>query len=198
MENKDLYTDYMKLFLEENSKVNLISKNDEKYLWEKHILDSLSFTEFYEKYLKEKSNIRLLDIGTGGGFPSVPIAIKYPDIEVYALDSIGKKIRAVENISKNLNLKNLHPVCMRVENFDMKFDVITSRAVSSLNKICAYALPKLNKGGYFVAYKSRKTPEEIYEAAGILKKYNAEITEIIEYKLPVEQDLIRNLIVISR
>ncbi len=195
MVNKEFFNDYIKVFLEENSKVNLISKNDEKYLWEKHIFDSLGIVAFFDKYGKGKT---LLDIGTGGGFPAVPIALIYPEIEVTALDSIAKKIRAVDTMKTKLGIENLIPVCSRVENVDGNFDIVTSRAVSALNKICEYALPKLKKGGYFVAYKSRKTPEEIEEAKSILKKYNAKIVDILEYDLPLDEKLTRNLIVITR
>lgn len=197
MENKTKYQEYMKIFLEENSKVNLISKNDEKYLWEKHVFDSLAIENFFEKF--DTSKIKtILDIGTGGGFPSIPIAITYPHLKVTALDSIAKKIRAVQTIKDKLNLENLEPICTRVENLDAKFDMITSRAVSSLKNICEYALPKLKKGGYFVAYKSRKTPQEIEEANSILKKYNSKIVDIIEYSLPLEENHERNLIVILK
>mgnify|MGYP004486325145 FL=1 len=197
MENKIKYEEYMKIFLEENSKVNLISKNDEKYLWEKHVFDSLAIKNFFEKF--DTSKIKtILDIGTGGGFPSIPIAITYPHLKVTALDSIAKKIRAVQTIKDKLNIENLEPICTRVENLDAKFDMITSRAVSSLKNICEYALPKLKKGGYFVAYKSRKTPQEIEEANSILKKYNSKIVDIIEYSLPLEENHERNLIVILK
>lgn len=197
MENKTKYQEYMKIFLEENSKVNLISKNDEKYLWEKHVFDSLAIENFFEKF--DTSKIKtILDIGTGGGFPSIPIAITYPHLKVTALDSIAKKIRAVQTIKDRLNIENLEPICTRVENLDAKFDMITSRAVSSLKNICEYALPKLKKGGYFVAYKSRKTPQEIEEANSILKKYNSKIVDIIEYSLPLEENHERNLIVILK
>ena len=197
MENKTKYEEYMKIFLEENSKVNLISKNDEKYLWEKHVFDSLAIENFFEKF--DTSKIKtILDIGTGGGFPSIPIAITYPHLKVTALDSIAKKIRAVQTIKYKLNIENLEPICTRVENLDAKFDMITSRAVSSLKNICEYALPKLKKGGYFVAYKSRKTPQEIEEANSILKKYNSKIVDIIEYSLPLEENHERNLIVILK
>lgn len=197
MENKTKYQEYMKIFLEENSKVNLISKNDEKYLWEKHVFDSLAIENFFEKF--DTSKIKtILDIGTGGGFPSIPIAITYPHLKVTALDSIAKKIRAVQTIKDKLNIENLEPICTRVENIDAKFDMITSRAVSSLKNICEYALPKLKKGGYFVAYKSRKTPQEIEEANSILKKYNSKIVDIIEYSLPLEENHERNLIVILK
>lgn len=197
MENKTKYQEYMKIFLEENSKVNLISKNDEKYLWEKHVSDSLAIENFLKKF--DTSKIKtILDIGTGGGFPSIPIAITYPHLKVTALDSIAKKIRAVQTIKDKLNIENLEPICTRVENLDAKFDMITSRAVSSLKNICEYALPKLKKGGYFVAYKSRKTPQEIEEANSILKKYNSKIVDIIEYSLPLEENHERNLIVILK
>lgn len=195
MVNKDFYNDYMKVFLEENSKVNLISKNDEKFLWEKHVFDSLGIKHFFDKY---KTGKTLLDIGTGGGFPSVPIALTYKDIQVTALDSIGKKIRAIQNIKDKLNIENLNPICSRVENIDGKYDIITSRAVSSLKNICEYALPKLEKDGYFVAYKSRKTPEEIEDSTIVLKKYNARIIDIIEYELPLEENHTRNLIIITK
>ena len=195
MENKDFYNRYMQLFLEENSKVNLISKNDEKFLWEKHVY-SLSIEKFFEKY-SLSGEISLLDIGTGGGFPAVPIAITYPDIKVTAVDSIGKKIRAIDSIKQKLNLENLTAINARIESLDGKFDIVTSRAVSSLKNICNYALPKLKKGGYFVAYKSRKTPDEIQEAEVVLKKYKAKIIEIVEYDLPLDEKLTRNLIVIK-
>ncbi|MBD5401926.1 16S rRNA (guanine(527)-N(7))-methyltransferase RsmG [bacterium] len=195
MENKEFYQKYMSIFLEENAKVNLISKNDEKYLWEKHIYDSLSIGQFFDKYGMPKT---LLDIGTGGGFPSVPIALTYTNIEVTALDSIAKKIRAIQSMKDKLNIKNINPICSRVENTDGKYDVVTSRAVSSLKNICEYALPKLYKGGYFVAYKSRKTPEEIEDAKNILKKHNAKIIEILEYDLPLDEKITRNLIIIKK
>ena len=166
---KENFDNYIKIFLEENSKVNLISKNDEKYLWEKHIFDSLSISKFFEKYNYIPSTI--LDIGTGGGFPAVPIAIKYPNIKVTAVDSIGKKIKAVTTISENLHLNNLFPICSRVENISGEYDVVVSRAVSSLKNICEYALPKTTKNGYFIAYKSKKAPEEIEDAAETLKKH---------------------------
>ncbi len=195
MENKQDFEKYSQLFIEENHKVNLISKNDEQFLWEKHIFDSLALGIFFDKYEIPQT---LLDIGTGGGFPSVPLAIKYPNIKITAIDSIGKKIRAVENLKNCLNLKNLTPVWDRVENINEKFDVVTSRAVASLDKICAYALPKTKNGGYFVAYKSKKAQNEIENAQKILKKFNAQIIDIIEYQLPLDEQITRNLIVIKK
>ena len=196
MKNKEFFNDYIKAFLNQNSKLNLISKNDEKFLWEKHIFDSLSIEKFFEKY--KPSGSKLLDMGTGGGFPSVPTALAYPDIEVFALDSIRKKINAIENIKAVLNIQNLHTICERAENIKDKFDIVTSRAVAPLKIITGYAMPLLNKNRYFVAYKSIRTEEEIKEAKNILKKYNAEVTDIIKYDLPLEENHTRNLIIIKK
>lgn len=196
MKNKEFFTDYINAFLNQNSKLNLISKNDEKFLWEKHIFDSLSIEKFFEKY--KPSAEKLLDIGTGGGFPSVPTALAYPDIEVFALDSIRKKINAIKNIKAALNIQNLHTICERAENIKDKFDIVTSRAVAPLKIITGYAMPLLNKNGYFVAYKSIRTEEEIKDAKNVLKKYNAQITDIIKYDLPLEENHTRNLIIINK
>ena len=183
MENKQLFEKYTEAFLAQNTKLNLISKNDEKFLWEKHIFDSLAVGQIFQRLSLD--GLRLLDIGTGGGFPAVPLAIKYPELEVYALDSIRKKIAAIVAIKAELGLENLHPLCERAERLTDKFDIITSRAVAPLKVITGYALPLLKKDGIFVAYKSRKVQEEIDEAKGILRKYQAEITEVIEYDLPL-------------
>lgn len=190
------FTEYKRVFLEENSKRNLISKNDEKFLFEKHIYDSLGIKLFFEKFNIHRAKI--LDIGCGGGFPCVPLAIEYPGFKITGIDSIKKKIDAINEIKNQLELDNLSTICDRVENIkEQKFDVITSRAVADLSKIAEYALPLLKHNGYFVAYKSRKTQEEIGNATKILKKYNAEVKEILTYTLPMEEVYVRNLVVIG-
>lgn len=196
MKNKEFFNGYMEAFLRQNAVLNLISKNDEKYLWEKHIYDSLSIEKFFEKY---GTNFKtLLDFGTGGGFPSVPIALAYPELSVTAMDSIRKKINAVSALKDELDIKNLSPICGRVETLNKEFDIVTSRAVASLDKIVEYAMPRLAKDGYFVAYKSQKAQDEIDLARKSLKKYKAEIVDIIEYELPLEEKFTRNLIILKK
>ncbi len=190
------FTNYIKVFLEENSKLNLISKNDEKVLYEKHIYDSLAIKLFFEKYGIQKGNI--LDIGCGGGFPCVPLAIEFPDMQITGIDSIRKKINAINTIKEELNLENLSTICGRAESIKgKKFDIITSRAVGELKKISEYALPLLKKDGYFTAYKSKKALSEIEDAQKVLKKYNAKVIDIINYTLPLEEVYERNLIIIT-
>ena len=191
------FTKYIEVFLQKNAKLNLISKNDEKLLFEKHIYDSLGIKLFFEKYNITAGDI--LDIGCGGGFPCVPIAIEFPEFNVTGIDSIRKKINAINEIKEELMLTNLTTICDRVENIkNKKFDVITSRAVADLSKICEYALPLLKAGGYFAAYKSRKAQEEIRNAINVLAKNNAKIDEIITYTLPLDEVFERNLIIISK
>ena len=188
------FSEFKKVFLEQNSKQNLISKNDEKFLFEKHVYDSLAI-----KLAKiDMANKTLLDIGCGGGFPCVPIALEYSEIKVFGIDSIRKKINAVNTIKEKLNLKNINLVCGRVEKFkEQKFDIITSRAVADLPIITEYALPLLKKDGVFVAYKSKKALEEIDRAKSVLSKYRAKVLDIIEYTLPLDEVYERNLILIG-
>ena len=200
MKNKEFFNDYMKAFLKQNSKLNLISKNDEKLLWEKHVFDSLAIEKFFDKYkfsLDEKE-ITLLDFGTGGGFPAVPISLTYPNIKVTAMDSIRKKINAISAIKEELNIRNLTPLCGRVETLEKKFNIITSRAVANLGKIVEYAIPRLKNDGYFIAYKSVKASEEIEAAQPSLKKYKAKVLDVIQYDLPLEENHTRNLVVITK
>ncbi len=196
--DKQKFEKYAQFFLEQNSKLNLISKNDEKFLWEKHIFDSLSFENFLEKYSIDASNKTLLDIGSGGGFPAIPISINYPNLNVTALDSIRKKINAIEEIKSHLNLPNLHTICNRAENIkNIKYDFITSRAVAALKILIPYAMPLLKQDGYFVVYKSLKVKEEIDEARTVIEKFNAKILDIIEYNIPTTENYTRNLVVIT-
>ena len=196
MAKNQTFNKYKELFLEKNHVLNLISKNDEKFLEEKHIFDSLAIKMFFDKYKFMPKT--MLDIGTGGGFPALPIAIEYPNIQVMGIDSIQKKIRAISEIATDLKLKNFQTICDRVENIkDKKFDLITSRAVAKLELIVQYAMPLLKKNGYLVVYKSKTAQEEIKQAETVLKKFKAKVIDVIEYKLPLEEVFERNLVVIK-
>lgn len=198
----ELFNKYEKLFLEKNAHTNLISKNDEKFLFEKHIFDSLAIN----KFLKDKKNNtvqRLLDIGTGGGFPSIPIAICYENINVFALDSIRKKINLIEELKVDLDLKNLFPICERAEKLQFKnnpksYDYVTTRAVATLDVILKYAAVNLKSGGYLIAYKSKKALEELKDAEKTIKTLGVKMVEIIEYTLPLEENYERNLIIFQK
>lgn len=197
IEIKKDFTDYKKYFLEKNSKLNLISKKEEQYLFEKHIYDSLGIKLFFEKYNFVPKT--LLDIGTGGGFPSVPIAIEYPEISVTGIDSIQKKINAVQSIKNSLNIQNLNLIRGRVEELkNSSFDVITSRAVAKIETLIKYAYPLLKKDGYIILYKSKTAEDEITKAINLIRKLHLKIKPIIEYTLPLEETYNRCLVILQK
>ena len=197
LEIKTNFDKYIKTFLEENSKINLMSKNDEKLIFEKHIYDSLSIKFLFDKLDTLPKTI--LDIGTGGGFPSIPIALEYPKIEVTGIDSIQKKINAISNIAKKLGIKNIEFIRDRVENIkDKKYDMITSRAVAQASLLIEYAYPLLKKDGYLVLYKSKSIDEEIEKAKPLIRKLHMKISDIIEYSLPLEENYNRCLLVLQK
>ncbi|MBQ3641956.1 16S rRNA (guanine(527)-N(7))-methyltransferase RsmG [bacterium] len=200
-EQEILFGKFIELFAQYNINVNLMSTNDISVLYEKHIYDSLAFNLFAKKYIKATSK-RLLDIGTGGGFPSIPLAIIYKDYKITALDSTNKKIKFIEMIKDTLNLDNLFPVCARAEdfadNYKNSFDIVTSRAMAELRIILEYSIPFLKEGGYFIAYKAIKTDEEIKNSENALNKLNAKIIDRIDYQLPLKNEQKRTLVIIKK
>ncbi len=194
--------DFISVFKIYNAHTNLVSKNDENVLFEKHIFDSLALNLFLEKNNLQNEKLKLLDIGSGGGFPAIPVAVFFKNFEIYPLDSIAKKIGFIELAKKELMLENLHPLCMRVENFEEEkrefFDIAVSRAVAPLNIILEYALPFIKKDGWFVAYKSKNSPEEIQNAKNAMQILGGRVEDIIKYNLPLDTDYTRELVIIKK
>lgn len=191
------FEQFAKLFKEYNSHTNLMSKNDAEMLETKHIPDCLAISEFFEKYSVPKT---LLDIGTGGGLPAIPIALAFPTIDVTATDSIGKKIKFIENVKKELSIDGLHPVCERVENLKNKgaFDVVTTRAVASLSTILEYSAPFAKINGYIVAYKSKTADEELNAAQNAIKILKLKFIEKIDVSNSQNDNVERYLLVFQK
>ena len=124
-----------------NSKINLISRKDFSFFYERHVLHSLSIAKFF----KFKKNSLILDIGTGGGFPGIPLAIMFPESYFYLIDGIGKKILAVKDLIKKIKLNNVIAKQIRVENFDRKFDFVVSRAVSEIDNLAPLISNNISK-----------------------------------------------------
>lgn len=140
----DQYELLAKEFLSWNEKINLISRKDTENLFEHHILHSLAIA----KVCKFKPQCEVMDIGTGGGFPGLPLAIMFPETKFYLVDSIGKKIKVVQALIETLGLKNVKAEQIRAENVNRQFDFIVSRAVTYLPDFMQWTKGKISKIQY--------------------------------------------------
>ena len=127
------------LYQEWNEKINVVSRKDIDHIYERHILHALSIAKF-----KDLSNKRILDVGTGGGFPGIPLAILFPDAQFTLVDSIGKKISVVKGISKAIGLQNLEAHHMRAEKVKGQFDYVVSRAVTRMKNFLPWVNQKID------------------------------------------------------
>lgn len=125
-----------------NERINVVSRKDMEHLYLRHILHSLAIA----KVCSFEAGARVVDIGCGGGFPSVPLAIMFPEVEFVGVDSIGKKIRVVEGVKQGAGIENLRAVNCRAEQLDEKFDYVVSRAVTEMARFMPWAWPLLRKG----------------------------------------------------
>lgn len=145
------------LYREWNSKINVISRKDIDSLYEKHVLHSLSIAAVFSW----KPGMEVIDIGTGGGFPGIPLAIFFPEVEFHLVDSIGKKIKVVNEIKDALNLSNVTTQHIRAEQIsNRKFDSAVSRAVAPLKDLLHWSKPLLKKPSNRNWSSSRKEPRE--------------------------------------
>ncbi len=145
------------LYTEWNSKINVISRKDIDELYVRHVLHSLSIAKF-----ADFSDVHtVLDIGTGGGFPGIPLAILFPDIQFHLVDSIGKKIQVVTAVAEGLRLKNLKAEQARAEQINGKYDVVTCRAVTQLNDFYSWIHKNLKPDSEILCLKGGNLAEEI-------------------------------------
>ena len=194
-ESKNLYK-YMLLMLEWNENVNLTAITEEKEIIYKHFIDSLSVN----KYLTNKEKI--MDIGTGAGFPGIPLKIFNEDLNFILVDSLNKRINFLEEVKNELNLNKLELVHARAEelaknkNYRENMDIVVSRAVARLRILAEYMLPFVRKNGICICMKGPNIEEEIEESKKSLEILGGKIEKIEHIILP--GDLERNIILIRK
>ncbi len=138
---KKLFDKLPLLYEEWNSQINVISRKDMEFFVERHLLHSLAIA----KVINFKNGTEILDIGTGGGFPGIPLAILFPQCDFHLVDSIGKKIKVVDDVAKRLNLKNVNVENIRAEKLNNSYDFIVSRAVTNLPKFIGWTRNMIKK-----------------------------------------------------
>ncbi|UZQ83011.1 16S rRNA (guanine(527)-N(7))-methyltransferase RsmG [Thermoanaerobacter sp. RKWS2] len=190
---------YYALLLEWNQKMNLTAITEESEVVIKHLLDSLSVV----KSGKIKGDEKIIDVGTGAGFPSIPLKIVFPKLKATLLDSSKKRITFLEEVINKLGINEIELIHGRAEDIgkDIKyreqFDLSVARAVAPLNVLLEYTLPFVQVGGYFIALKGREVEEEIKSSQKALKELKGEIEEVKQIRLPFS-DILHHLIIIRK
>lgn len=183
------FLNYYRLLVEENKKYNLTSIVDQKEVAIKHFVDSLACIKAFEFKAK-----KVADIGTGAGFPGIPLKIIYKDMNLLLTDSVNKKVGFVQKIIDRLSLEGASVIQARAEEMGRQkayresFDVVVSRAVASMNILLEYCLPLVRVGGIFLSMKGPGADAEIVNAANALEKLGGEIIENKRIVLPVLGD----------
>ena len=196
-EQEEKFYKYMKLLIEWNEKINLTAITEENEIILKHFIDSLTVL----KYINQTD--RIIDVGTGAGFPGIPIAIMMPNTKITLLDSLNKRINFLNDVIKELELKNIETIHSRSEDCGKDiskreyYDIAIARAVANLTTLSEYLLPFVKIGGKMICMKGSEVGEELKNADFAIKELGGEITLKDEFCLP-ESDIKRNIIVAKK
>ena len=197
VEQIEQFYKYMNLLIEWNEKMNLTAITEPKEIILKHFIDSITILKYID------DNSKLVDVGTGAGFPGVPLSIMNPTLKITLVDSLNKRLIFLQEVVKELNLKNIEIVHARAEEFGQnknyreKFDIATSRAVANLATLSEYLVPLVKIGGKIISMKASNAKEEINDAQKAIEVLGGKIEKIEEFDLP-ESDIGRTIIIIDK
>lgn len=192
---------YFKLLIEWNKVMNLTTITEVEDVVTKHFVDSLSLVKVLPDLKSEQ--VQILDMGTGAGFPGIPLKIVFPELEITLLDSLNKRINFLNEVIEQLGLKKIKAVHGRAEDYGRdreyreKYDYCVSRAVANLSTLSEYCMPYVKIGGAFIPYKSGKIEEELNQAKGAVKLLGGKIEEVITFMLP-KTDVERSFVVVRK
>lgn len=184
-EQMQQFVDYYELLIETNKVMNLTAITEFDEVIEKHFLDSLSLFRVY--HLNE--NVKILDMGTGAGFPGIPLKIAFPEIDLVLADSLNKRIKFLQDVIDHLGLKKVEALHARAEEmgrnkqYREQFDICVSRAVANLSSLSEYCIPFVKEGGKFISYKSGEIDEETNQAQKAISILGGRIEEIYKFDL---------------
>lgn len=183
---------YLLLMLEQNKTLNLSGITEPAEVIRLHVLDSWTILPFLKAELARKAEgqtLRFIDVGTGAGFPGIPVKIALPEIELYLMDALRKRLKFIDRASSEAGIECVHTLHLRAEDagkepkYREAFDFVTARALANLSVLLEYCLPLVKVGGVFCAMKA-KAEDELHEAKKVPAKLGAELEEVKEFILP--------------
>ncbi|HBH12806.1 MAG: Ribosomal RNA small subunit methyltransferase G [Clostridiales bacterium 38_11] len=193
------FLDYEKLILKWNQNINITAITRSRDIYIKHFIDSAVINQ----YIGNNQPYSMIDVGTGGGFPGIPMKIMDETIQLTLLDSLKKRIAFLQAVVENLELKEVKLMHGRAEDFGSnvdfreKYDVATSRAVASINILAEYCLPFVKIGGVFIALKGENIEDELKNGEKAVKLLGGEVSSVIQYVIP-GTDIGRSVVIIKK
>lgn len=190
---------YYEMLVEKNKVMNLTAITEYEDVVEKHFLDSLSLV----KAVSLDGKKTILDLGTGAGFPGIPLKIAFPNLKIVLMDSLNKRIVFLNEVISRLELKDIRAVHGRAEEmgrnqeYREKFDLCVSRAVANLSSLSEYCIPFVKKGGNFISYKSGDVKEELDQARKAMNVLGGNLKEVLKFQLP-NTEMGRSLIIVDK
>mgnify|MGYP003306847323 CR=1 FL=1 len=197
VEQTEQFFEYMNLLIEWNEKMNLTAITDPEEIILKHFIDSITILN------KIENSSKVVDVGTGAGFPGIPLSIMNPTLKITLVDSLNKRLIFLQEVVDKLQLKNIEIVHARAEEFGQNkkyresFDIATSRAVANLSTLSEYLIPLVKVNGKVISMKASEAQEEINEAKKAIEVLGGKIESIDEFNLP-QSDIGRTVIIIKK
>ncbi|MCR5609319.1 MAG: 16S rRNA (guanine(527)-N(7))-methyltransferase RsmG [Lachnospiraceae bacterium] len=194
---------YYDMLIEWNKVMNLTAIVEEMDVINKHFVDSLLINCIKQFEYEENKDIKLIDIGTGAGFPGIPIKIIYPEVKVTLLDSLNKRINFLNEVINKLDLSDIETIHGRAEElgrnakYREQYDYVVSRAVSNLSTLSEYCIPFVKKEGYFISYKAQNSDDEVKNANNAIEKLGGKVFDDKIVTIP-STDIDRRFVVIKK